>query len=110
MDVAGCDFTVLRPILETVAHSKKEGVYEMKSLDQELTESLEFTSELLTLIKTRIKQLENSVNKAKKSDFLKTGQEVKHSKNSATMEEIKKAFMAVVTSLNKALTENHVLH
>ena len=46
----------------------------------------------------------------RKSDFLKTGQEVKHSKNSATMEEIKKAFMAVVTSLNKALTENHVLH
>ena len=73
MNVAGCDFTVLKPILETVAHASKDGVYELKSLDQEITESLEFTPELLSLNKTRTRQMENLANKAKKSDFLKTG-------------------------------------
>jgi len=86
MNVAGCDFTVLKPILETVAHANKDGVYELKSLDKEVTESLEFTPELLALNKTRTKQMENLANKAKKSDFLKTGQEVKQGKASATKE------------------------
>ena len=74
MDVAGCDFTVLKPILDTVAHTKQgTSVYELKSLDLQIDERLSFTQELLKTNTTRIKQLENSVNKAKKSDFLKTG-------------------------------------
>ena len=111
MDVASCDFTLLKPILETVGHKPKgSDKYELKSFAQEIDESLEFTPELLKTNTTRIRQLENMVTKAKKSDFLKTGTEPRKAKETATNDQIRQAFITVLKTVIDALTENHVLH
>ena len=111
MEVASCDFTILKPILETVGHKPKgSDKYELKSFDKEIDGNLEFTPDQLKTNTTRIRQLENMVAKAKKSDFLKTGTDPKKAKETATNDQIRQAFITVLKTVIDALTENHVLH
>lgn len=117
LGVANCDFSELKPILETIAREVKgSGIFELKQFDEEVNESVQFSDEMLKKNMIGFKALESSITKAKKQDFYKSEANSKSEvpqqmpmKMQVTEAEQKTGLKSAALIVKKALDEEYVL-